>query len=199
MAGEHGIFEARGGDGLAIADVLGVEVVFESGIIELDVVAFEDVVHEKVDAFGGGVAVIDLVVGGETDGDGQRRDVRLGRIIERDVVVLELGTAQESFRIAFRSDGLAVTDVLVRECVVHLGRVNRDIAVRDDTVDGDTYKCSVGIAVIDLVVGGKSDGNVLGSDIGMRNKIDVDVIAFCIRADDDEIIRGSDFNVRSDI
>ena len=60
-----------------MAGILGVEGVIQPGVVEVDVVAFEHGAHVDFVELSIFVAVIDLVIGGEADLDGELRDVRL--------------------------------------------------------------------------------------------------------------------------
>ena len=164
-AGEHGVgVEAGGRDGLVFAGLLRVEVVFDAGVVELDVVAFEDVIHDEVDAFGGRVAVVLLVRGGESDFDWQRRDVRFRRVVEREVVVVHVVADDDEF--AVRRDGLVRADVLVGEGVGHICVEDADDVAVHEAVDGEVaVALGVGVAVIDLVLRVEDDGDVSGRDI----------------------------------
>ena len=165
ITGEHGVgVEAGGGDGLVLAGVLGVEIVFERGSVEVDIVAFENGAHVELVKFGDGVAVIDLVVGGESDLDGERRDVRLGRVVEREVVVVHVVADDDEF--AVRRDGLVRADVLVGEGVGHICVEDADDVAVHEAVDGEVaVALGVGVAVIDLVLRVEDDGDVSGRDI----------------------------------
>ena len=112
---------------------------------------------------------------------------------------MEIGAAEQLFRIIYRCNGLAFADVLVRESIGHLIRIDHDITVLNEIGDLNVIERRVRITVIDFVKSRKGNGDVFGRDISARNWIDMEVVASGIFAHDQEITYGSDFNVRSDI
>ena len=175
--GEHGVgVEAGGRDSLVFAGFLRVEVVFDAGVVELDIVAFEDFVHDELVTRGDGVAVIGLVVGGESDADGQRRDVRQGRVDKRDVVVGEIRTGEQAVIVTFRRDGLFFAGVLVVEVVDERGVVEGDVVAFEDFVHDERVAFGGGVAVIDLVRNCETDVDGQRRDVGQSRVDERDVV-----------------------
>ena len=156
-SGEHGFVIAGGGDGFVFTGLFGIEVVFDGGVVERDVVAFKDFIHDELIARGDGVAVVGLVMGGETDIDGQRRDGGERCVHERDIVVLEIRAGKHGFVIACSGDGLVRTDILRVEVVFDGGVVELDVVAFENFVHEKIDTLGNCIAIIDLVAGGETD------------------------------------------
>ena len=163
-------------DGLACADVLGVEIVNKCGVVERDFITVDDIAHIKLIAYGDGVAVINLIFGGEADGDFKRRDGGDRCVHECDVVVLKIRAGEHGFVIACCGHGLIRTDVLGIEVVFDGGVVELDVVAFDHIVHEKSGTIGCCIAVVDLVVGGEADVDFPRRDLRQSHVIERHVV-----------------------
>ena len=164
VAREHGFLVSLCRYGFVFTCVLVGEGVLDAFIIELDVVAFEHLIHDEIDARSILIAIIDLVVGGEADFDGLRRDARFGRVVEREVVVVHIVADSDEFTRG--CDGLVFADVLVFEGVGHLCVEDGDGVSVNEAIEHEVaFTLCVGVAVIDFVFRVEDDSDVALQDV----------------------------------
>ena len=130
---------------------------------------------------GVGIAVVDLVVGGDRSGNRPPVNVRRRGGIERDVVVASIGAGD----CARHVDRLACTRVLVAELT---GAAHGHIVTAHHAIQTATAQLAlghgIGIAVVDLVVGSDRSGNRSLVNVGLRGGIERDVVVIGIGTSD---------------